>query len=450
MMHVPPGPVFRIGPRHLGVLLLAIILTAPAGVSAQDADDPEYQGTIIGTGPRQIPIGIPAVRDLAGLSDPVGTGFRRTLVDDLAYSGFFRPLGADGPVVDPERLQLGAWRLAGAQQVLVTTLQPMAGDTGDLILEGRLYEVLTTGEGVSARMLLGRRYAGPTGSVSRLAHRLADEVVEKVTGQRGIARTRLAYVVQEGRAKEVYIADYDGRQARRITRTGTINLSPVWSPDGSRLAFLSYRAGNPTVFLLSEDGQVTQIRLGGGDLNAAPDWSPDGRLLAFSSNRSGNSEIYLHDLETGEQSRLTQHPAIDTAPAWAPSGRELAFTSDRSGSPQIYLMDRLGANVRRVSYEGTYCDSAAWSPRGGELAYVARIAGVFQLVVYDLETGQTRVITTGYGHKENPRWSPDGRHLVFASNRVTGEYALHTIHADGTGLRRLESGIPAFTPDWSP
>lgn len=438
---------FRPSPRLGRLALLAgVLLPLLAPASGQEGGRREYGGQIVGR-PGQISIGIPAVRGGAGGDPALARELREVLAADLDFSGFFRSLEISSPAVDPEAPDLGPWQLAGAQHVLVTSLLPGGGK--DLILEGRLYEIVPEADGLGSRMVLGKRYAAAPGAARRLAHRLADEVVEEVTGQRGVARTRLAYVVREGEAKEVFISDYDGARARRITRTGTINLSPVWSPDGETLAFLSFRAGDPTVFLLSEDGEITQVRLGGGDLNAAPDWAPDGKRLAFSSNRSGNSEIYLHDLETGRQTRLTKHPGIDTAPDWSPSGREIAFTSDRSGSPQIYLMDSLGANVRRLSYAGSYSDSAAWSPRGNRIAYVARIAGRFEIVVHDLETGGSRVITTGPGHKENPRWSPDGRHLVFASNR-RGDYALYTIHDDGTGMRRLTEGAPAYTPDWSP
>jgi TolB protein len=432
---------------RVAVAGVALLTTLAPGPVAQE--EREFGGTIVGTGAQRIVIGLPALRVQAALSSGAAAELRQVIADDLDFSRYFRVLSRDEPAVDPDAPRLGAWATSGASQVLVLTVLPGSGD--DFVLEGRLYEMDLADGGLTHRMALGKRYAAPPAALRRLAHRMADEIVEAITGQRGIARTRFAYSARtSGTAKEIFIADYDGARARQITRGGGINLSPVWSPDGHRLAFLSFRAGDPTVFLLSESGDVTQVRLGGGTLNGAPDWSPDGRKLAFSTDRDRNSEVYVHRLDTGRQTRLTRNPAIDTAPEWSPDGMRIAFTSDRGGSPQIYVMDSAGGDVRRISYEGSYSDSAAWSPRGDRLAYVARIAGQFEIVWKDLETGESRVITSGGGHQENPRWSPDGRHLVFASNRGTGRYALYTIHEDGTGLRLLSRGAEAFTPDWSP
>jgi TolB protein len=424
-------------------LVIATLLASP-GTRAQG--DPSQKpgglsGVISGSGFTKIKIAVPEPQ-----TEPLLQGTAReiaqTLRDDLAYSGYFDvldpaiyPLAATSPEAHLEE----KWASLGAAAVL---LGKLGVNSGRVDLRAHLSNT------APATTLFDRRYGGPSDLARRVAHQVADDIVQQLTGQPGIALTWIAFVSKHGTGKEVYMMDYDGQRVRRITSTGSINLMPTWSPVAQRLAYMSWRTGAPAIDILESDGRIARARTVGGTMNISPDWSPDGRLIVYASNASGNSEIYLVDLAAGHSVRLTNSPAIDTSPSYSPKGREIAFTSDRSGSPQIYIMDAEGLNVRRVTTQDEYADAAAWSPKGDKLAYASRRDGRFDVAVIDVATGATARLTHGDGNNENPRWSPDGRHLVFASNRG-GTYDLYTMRADGTDVRRLTRGGDCFTPDWS-
>ncbi len=427
----------------LSVLALLTAGLAPLPATAQE-DEPAIEGVISGAAPARVALAVPPPVAGPGVPGPWAAELGDVFRADLEFSGWFGlldPLG-EGRIAREDADRPEAYRAVGASY-LATMRVDRSGER--VLLRVRLFE---TGGG---SVLMDRTWGGrPPNDLRRMAHVASDAVVEALTGRPGIATTRIAFVSRRGRkAKEVYLMDYDGARVFRLTTTGTINLSPTWSPDARRLTFLSFLGDKPSIYLLDENGAVTTLHPAGGELNAAPDFSPDGESLAFSSDRDGNSEIYLYDLRTGRERRLTRHPAIDTAPCWSPTGREIAFTSDRTGSPQIWIMSADGTNPRRLTYEGRYNESAAWSPEGGRIAFVSRIRGRFEIVIKDLASGRESIITKGPGNKENPRWAPDGRHLVFSAN-PDGRYAIYVIGDDGRGLRRLTRGEEAFTPDWSP
>lgn len=430
----------------------AVVMTsflAPRTSTVAQEAPKEIHGVIEGQAVRKVPIAIGPMTGGAGLS-ALGAEMRATLIDDLAYAGSFAVLGDDAirglAPPDPGAPDLAPWRAAGADAVVALNLS----GTGDQItLEGRLFDA------ASAQLVLGKRYAGGQEIARRIAHRLANDIIEHFTGRPGVALTRIAFVSRSGAGKELYVMDYDGQRVRRMTTTGAINLSPTWSPDGSRLAFLSFRQKFPAIFILEADGTITRLPTAGGDLNSSPDWSPDGSRLVYSSSRDGNSELYVMDnIARGaagahRERRLTSDPGIDCAPTWSPRGTEIAFTSDRTGSPQIYIIDSDGGNLRRLTYEGKRNDSPAWSPRGDQIAYVSRTQGKFALMVIDLGTQKSRaILPPGDFNCEDPRWSPDARHLTFAADKE-GSYDIYAVDLDGSNLRRLSRGAASFTPDWS-
>jgi TolB protein len=383
------------------------------------------------------------VRIAVSASGERGEEIAAIVREDLDFSGFF-------DVVDPGLYSLVPpaeggverhedWISIGADALV--RIQAAPADLR-IDLQARLYD------NASTNLLFARRYGGREELVRLAAHQVSDDLVRHYTGRPGISMTRIAFSSKHGEGKEIYLMDYDGRRIRRITTTGTINISPVWSPRGDELAYVSWRGRQPGVYVMNSQGELGNLKTVGGELSAAPDWSPDGRRLVYSSDVAGNTELYVLDRESGRNSRLTRNPAIDTAPAYSPNGREIAFTSDRSGTPQIYLMDAEGLNVRRISWSGQYNDSAAWSPKGDRLAYASRIDGRFDIVVLDVASDRLSRLTWGEGNNENPRWSPDGRHLVFSSNRA-GTYDVYSMRADGSDVRRLTRGGNCFTPDWS-
>ncbi|MFQ5877827.1 MAG: Tol-Pal system beta propeller repeat protein TolB [Acidobacteriota bacterium] len=414
---------------------------APPAAPAEEA--PTIR--IVGAARPRIPIAIPDLKTNGRGARLLNAAaeVREVVRDDLDYSGYFHIVPEEYHRLvrkwSDRRLNFKEWLGIGAEALLVGKL---GIDGSNLVLEGRVYDT------AEQRMVVGKRYRGRPEVQRLIAHRLSDEIILQYSGEQGVATTKIAYVSQVGRAKEIFIMDYDGARQKRITGNGSINLSPAWSPDGREIAFLSYKSGEPELLILNQEGELRRAFPQRGELNSAPAWSPDGRLVALASSRDGNAEIYTLRVADGRLTRLTRNPAIDTSPAWSPTGREIAFTSDRAGSPQIYIMDAEGANVRRLTLELAYCDAASWSPRGDEIVFTARVPGGFDIFVKNLKTGELRQLTRDSNINEWPRWSPDGRHIVFASNR-TGNFDVYTMTADGRRVRRLTRGGNSFSPSWS-
>ena len=422
---------------------LLLLLACP--LAAQETPPP-VTGVIEGQGFTKIAIAVPDPR-AGGGTGALARELVETVRADLDFSGYFDVLSPTryGMVeTSPSRgnVQNGvpyqAWQEIGAAAVAFTDVS-VAG--GKLDVQAMLHDAPTK------TLVLARRYGGSQDAVRRVAHQIADDIVNALTGQKGIAMSRIAFVSGHKDAKELFLMDYDGQRIRRITSSGVLNLSPAWSPDAHKIAFVSWRGGRPGIQVLDDAGKSVRVKTVGGELTSAPEWSPEGRRLVYNSTVDGNSEIYVSDVDSGKSTRLTRSPAIDTSPSFSPNGREIAFTSDRGGTPQIYVMDAEGLNVRRVSFDSSYCDSPAWSPDGSKLAYAARYDGRFDVVVLDMATGKVERLTHGEGNSENPRWSPDGRHLAFSSSRA-GSYDIYTMEEDGGSVRRHTKGGDAFMPDW--
>ncbi len=300
------------------------------------------------------------------------------------------------------------------------------------------------------RAIYSKEYKGTLRQRRQLIHQFADDVVQQFTGEPGVSQTRMAFSVQDGRNKELYVMDWDGEGLLQLTRDRSLALSPAWSPEGSLLLFTSYRAGTgPQVYVIPSAGGKPFLVSGRTGNNTSASYAPDGREIALTLSMDGNPEIYLTDARGGSPRRLTNNRAIDTSPVWSPTGREIAFTSDRSGGFQVYLMDREGGNVRRLTYEVGSTDSPAWSPKGDRLAFVARTSAGFDVYVCRADGSSARRVVSG-GSNENPRWSPDGRHLVFASDR-DGSRGLWVTDLDDRPPYRLNTGgRAAMSPAWSP
>ncbi|NOT23746.1 MAG: Tol-Pal system beta propeller repeat protein TolB [Nitrospiraceae bacterium] len=315
----------------------------------------------------------------------------------------------------------------------------------DVNMEGFVYD------SGSDEVVGGKRYAGSPSVVRLMAHRFVDELVFRYTGEPGIARTKIAYVAQQGAARELFVMDYDGYDARQLTADGFLNLMPQWSPDRRFIVFTSYRdrhTQNIDMIELATGKRWTLISLGG--LNITPALSPDGNFLAFASSHEGNSELYRLDTRTKAIQRLTVNPSGDLSPSWSPNGRDLVFVSDRGGGPQLFLMGSDGTNVRRLTFEGDYNAAPAWSPRGNWIAYVCRTQKEYKLCVISPDGQKRMQLTTGPGVDDSPSWSPDGRHLVFSST-AEGKSHIYMIDADGKDIERLTfQGTHNSAPSWSP
>jgi len=341
---------------------------------------------------------------------------------------------------DQERALLPGLNSLKVQHLVVAAVSSRGRE---VVLEGRLFDV------ASGNMVLGKRYVGETKFFRLILHRLADDITLQLTGEKGVASTRIAYVTTVGRtAKEIYLVDYDGANPAPVTGNQSLNLSPRWSPDGRMIAYTSYRNGNPDLFVVNFDSGRRDVLSSQPGLNATPGWSPDGQWLALAMSGGGGTNLYLMPKGGGSPRPLTSGSAVSVSPSFAPTGRTVAFNSDRGGTPQIYLVDVDGSNLRRITFQGNYNSSPRWSPRGDKLVFMCRQAGNQLCLINPDGSGQQQL--TSLGANEDPAWSPDGRHIVFSSTR-TGRRDLFVMHADGTEQTRLtNNGQDNYLPDWSP
>lgn len=375
-------------------------------------------------------------------SEVLASMIYEVLGNDLWKSGFFTVNKKQGA---PPLRNAGNGTQAGISSRSVAWLN------GGFIIDNNTVSIRPNlVDSKSGRVILRSNYTAAPGRARNVAHKIADEIVYSLTGEQGIANSRIAYVkMVSPDKKEIAVMDYDGKHAAVATKDNSINLSPVWSPDGRKVCYSSYKDGNLNIYVLNLETQ-NQLKLAAHKgLNSAPAWSPDGKQIAMTLSKDGNAEIYLLNYENRKLKRLTYNNAIDSSPTWSPSNRELAFTSGRSGLPQVYIMDTDGLNVRRLTFEGSYNDSPAWSPRGDKIAYVSRTASGFDIYSIDV-TGENRIrLTDSSRSNEDPYWAPNGFSLVFSSNR-TGKKEIYFMFWDGTDQTQITAGGGNYSPSWSP
>ncbi|MBK8575527.1 MAG: PD40 domain-containing protein [Elusimicrobia bacterium] len=381
-------------------------------------------------------LGLAAVttdRGVPGGGDSAGAIFR-TLKNDLEAADLFKVI-VEGP---PSSQGTAPWSRLGADMLCVGSIGKAL--FGRVQFEGQLLDVNTGRPVLSKKFLLDE-------DARRVAHRWADEIVRYVTGQPGIAASRIVFVNDAAGKKDVYRVDADGENLLRLTRDNSIALFPKLSPDGEWIIFTSYRGGRPSIDRMRSDGRdrTTLCRFEG--LNSAAAWMPDGKSIVATLSDGRSPNLFHVDLEGRVVQALTNSSAVDTAPTVSPDGDRIAFTSDRPGTPQIYFMDVSGANLRRA-VSGPLADSPHWSPLGHLIVFTQLEKKFFDLWTLEVATGKLSRLTFGEGDNENATWSPDGRRLVFSSTRG-GRPELWVMGADGSTPRRLAQ-IPgrSFTPHW--
>ncbi len=392
-----------------------------------------------------------ALQKFAG--GPDAEGFREGLETALEFSSLFRAIDRRaflGPTTT-EALDASAslecleWTTIGAD-VFVEGLLELA--------EGQFSAEFGVWDLVGCQRKLRRRYRqASSADPIVLAKRIADDIVEVLTGVRGVASTELAFVSKRGGNPEIYVMDADGGNQRPATANRSINNFPAWSPTGDSILYTSYRSENRPLLFLSTRGRGKPGRVL-SELGDFPQYRavfrPDGRELAVVMSPSGSTEIYRVSLDGRRQRRLTENRAIDVSPSWSPDGRQLAFASDRAGSPQIYVMDADGSNVRRLTFDGDYNTSPAWSPDGRWIAYQSRVGGQFDIWLIDPDGSVNLPLVTHHRNDEAPSWSPDARKIAFSSTR-RGSADIYLIDSSGDHLRRLTDGPGDDTsPSWGP
>ena len=417
--------------RGLSWLLLALALAWPASGDTQT----DVRIGIKASGTVKSPLLLASVRAGAGTA-PVAEGTHAVARHDFDLSGIFAV--QDVPPLEgklsPDPSQAGTVRVEGKVESEPSGLYRFTG------------EVFDVGTGETA---FQRAYSFASADLKETMHRFVDDVIEALTGERGIAETTIAFVRRTGRFKELWVADYDGENARQLTHDHSIALSPAWAPWGTELAFTSFKRGNPDLYLFDLRRGASYPFSTRPGLNTAPCYSPDGKWVACTLSRDGNAEIYLISRDAQTARRLTRNERIDSSPSFSPTGREITFTSDRSGPPQVYVMDLEGSNQRLLTIEGSYNDSPQWSQKGDKIAYAARHEAAFDVIVMDANGQNPLQITYGTGQNENPRWSADSRKLYFSSSR-TGTRQIYMMNTDGSDAVQLTSGEECFNPAAGP
>lgn len=424
--------------------LIFILITALAFQTAEA----QLEIEIISGNASALPIAIVPFAWQDATSEPL-TRVDEIISNDLYRSGLFAPMEvvdmAERPT-DPESIRYGTWRLLKVDYIVVGTVRTPADGSGHELIY-QLIDVHTQ------EMLLSRITTVGPGDLRFGAHRVADSIYEALTGIPGAFSTRIAYITSTGlgadQKYELVVADADGFAPQSIVGSPEPLLSPAWSPDGKKLAYVSFEQGNSAIYVQDVSTGARELISSGKGINGAPSFSPDGKKMALTLSRSGNPEIYVRDMATGRTDQITNHWSIDTEAIWSPDGRYLYFTSDRGGRPQIYRVSPGGGNPERVTLQGDYNARASVSPDGQKIAVAQGRGNEYRIAVWDIETERFTILTPG-SLDESPSFAPNGSMILYAT-REGSRGVLSAVSADGNVRQRLVlSEGDVREPAWSP
>lgn len=424
------------------------VLVAAAGFSAFGQDSP-VEIRSYGQADTRIPIAVPPFMTAPGL-EAYGPALAQVLANDLDFTGLFvlverseYPSGFQGLPAEASRIDFTPWRRTPAEMLIHGVVRR---EGGLLVAECRLFDAR------EGQQVIGKRLRTQPDWSRLLAHQFADEAVRYLTGEAGVASSEIAFSGGQGRTKEIYIADYDGGRVTQVTKHGSISIRPKFSPDGRKIAYLSYKDRYPWIYIYDRETGASRVLSKRVGLNHAPAWSPDGRQVALVLSKDGNTEIYVKNADGTGEHRLTRDRASDTSPVYSPNGRKIAFVSDRAGRPQIYVMNADGTQQQRVSYQGGSSYDPAWSPDGRSIAYIVEKDGAgLELWVMNADGSNARALTQSGGSNESPSWSPDSRHIVFGSSR-SGVSQLYTVTVETGVVRKVPNldHLRCEGPTWGP
>ncbi|GAB4398457.1 MAG: Tol-Pal system beta propeller repeat protein TolB [Rhodoferax sp.] len=416
----------------LGVLLAAAAWIATPALA-------QFRLEVSGVGLTQLPLAVAPFKGQQAVSQKISD----IVLADLQRSGQFRavepaPQGLDEIVLP----NLTSLRQSGADALVAGSVQTLAD--GRVDVRFRLWDV------VKGQDLGGQSFVVAPADLRLAAHRVADYVFEKLTGEQGVFSTRIAYVTRNGARYQLWVADADGENAHAALSSNEPIISPAWSPDGNQLAYVSFESRKPVVFVHNVATGKRRLIANYKGSNSAPAWSPDGQALALTLSRDGGSQLFLVPAAGGEPQRLLYSKAIDTEPAFSADGRFIYFVSDRGGAPQIYRVASSGqGNVERVTFTGGYNISPALSPDGRWLAYISRVNGAFKLSLMSLASGEVRELTETSAD-EKPSFAPNSKLILYATQQG-GREALMTSTLDGRVKTRLGGQVGDIRePAWAP
>ncbi len=397
----------------------------------------QFRIEVTGVGVTQIPIGLSTFKGEDSAPQKIST----IISADLERSGQFKSsaLGAIGDEVS--RPDFSALRQKNLDAHLSGSITRLADGRFDVRF--RLWDI------VKGQDLGGQSFAVSPSDLRLIAHRISDYVYEKLTGDKGVFSTRIAYITKNAGKYHLWIADSDGENAQAALTSPEPIISPSWSPNGTQLAYVSFESRKPVIYVHEVASGKRRVLANFKGSNSAPTWSPNGNQLAVTLTRDGGSQLYLISSVGGEAKRLTQSSSIDTEPVFTPDGSAIYFVSDRGGSPQIYRTPSIGGPVQRVTFSGNYNISPSISPDGRFLAYISRVNGQFKLHLMDLNIDKVSAITQSVAD-ERPSFAPNGKLLVYAT-QIQGREALMTTTLDGRITARLAGQNGDIRePHWGP
>lgn len=430
-------------PRHLKTLAAALVAVVfAAGVAVQPARA-EIEVNVNRGDVQPLPIAIPAFG-----GGQVGADISQVIGANLQRSGLFRPLDAatfiEKDLTTAVQPRFPDWKQINAQ-ALVNGQVTVQG--GRLVVDFRLWDVF------SEQQLLGLQFTSSPENWRRVAHKISDQIYERLTGEKGYFDTRVAFVAETGargkRVKRLAIMDQDGANPQYLTDGSYIVMTPRFSANSQEITYMALRPEGSAVYLLNLENARRESLGEFSGMVFAPRFSPDGGRVAFSVERNGNSDIYVMDLRSRTSSRITADPGIDTSASFSPDGTRIVFNSDRSGSAQLYVMGADGSNPRRISYgQGKYT-TPVWSPTGEFIAFTKQTGGEFHIGVMRADGSDERLLTSSY-LDEGPTWAPNGRVLMFARETPGGDSRLWSVDVTGRILQPVPYPGAASDPAWSP
>ncbi|MEA1072743.1 Tol-Pal system beta propeller repeat protein TolB [Sphingomonas sp. LY160] len=435
----------------MSIRLIALLtLLAPMPALAQE-EPPPVEVEIVGGGVKgNVTIAVPAIPSQAGPGDGVGRQIAEVISADLRSTGLFTPLGPNGVATygaaQAATPAYPTWRAAGASALVSGYVESGAG--GRLTLACYLFDV------TAGRELARQGFAVNAGDWRRAAHKCADLVYSRLSGEQPFLDTRVVYVAETGpknaRVKRIAIMDSDGSNHRYLTPGQATVLTPRFSPRGDKLVYMSYQGRRPRVYVMDMASGSTRLLVPGTAFTFAPRFSPDGNRIVFSMASGGNTDIYVVGANGGTPQRLTSTPGADTAPSFSPDGRRITFESDRSGSQQIYVMNDDGSGQRRISFGGGAFATPVWSPRGDLIAFTKIGGGAFRVGVMNSSGGGERLLTNAW-QDEGPSWAPNGQFVMFhRTAQGSGNATLYSVSINGGQPRRMPTPVGGSDPSWSP
>lgn len=370
--------------------------------------------------------------------------------NDLRRSGLFAPLSRSDMLSRPQdgtQINYRDWRLLGTSSLVIGR---MTAADEQYTIQFQLFDVNRETQ------LVGYSFTVQEKELRRIAHQISDIIYETLTGDKGAFNTRMAYITSKVwrtnnvRYYALYVADVDGHNPQLVIRSRHPIMSPSWSPDGRKLAYVSFENRRSMIFVQDIFTAERRRVAGFKGINGAPAWSPDGTRLAMSLSKDGNSELYVMHVASGKLQRLTDHRAIDTEPSWSPDGRNIVFTSDRGGKPQIYQVSSHGGKPKRLTFEGRYNAKPTYSPDGKRIAMVTAQNGDFRIAVLELDSGFVQILTKSR-LDESPSFAPNGSMIIYATEYLS-RGVLAAVSVDGRVQQRiaLDEDGDAREPAWGP